>query len=89
MYPLPRILLILLFLLMVSGCGGGIFEKAENEFRATEYGGSGAYIPFVAGKVGGVRVIQNGEVDACIRYQGDKVTVTSHGCKGMYYPFPE
>ena len=64
-------ILILLAFYMLSAC------SHSNELRVTEYDGEGGY-PFIGGGVvGGCRVIQEGEINACVEYQGKSCSVTT------------
>ena len=64
-------LLLICSLWMLSACSHG------NELRVTEYDGEGGY-PFIGGGVvGGCRVIQEGEINACVEYQGKSCRVTT------------
>ena len=65
--------------LLLTGC---TVIAPKNEIRVPEYGGSGWYMA-AKGEAGGCRFVQNGEIDGCAEFTGEKCTFRSDKCPSM------
>jgi len=68
---------IILATLLLGGCAS--VTNPTNERRVTEYG-AGAALYGGQGVIGGCRLVQEGETDGCLRYQGPRCSYSSPAC---------